>query len=138
MFKHFRQNLRAYPKVKKNLDWQWLGKCCILGKIWAKRDKSLICPKYSWGSGGSQNSRKISSNFSPFKFGNSISKHFVPANKICNQWGVKLFSESRKTWKCNIGLLYSKNPQFLSFSWIARFKNPKISLLIGKNLEVQA
>ena len=46
VFKHFRQNIRAYPKVKQNLDWQWLGKCCILGQIWAKRDKSLVCPKY--------------------------------------------------------------------------------------------
>ena len=65
-------------------------------------------------------------------------KHTVPANKIWNQWGFKLFSESRKIWKCNIGLLYLKNPHFLFFSWIATFKNLEISLLIGKNLEVQA
>ena len=59
VFKHFRQNIRAYPKIKKNLYWQWLGKCCILGRIWAKWDKSLVSPKYSWGVGGSRNSKKI-------------------------------------------------------------------------------
>ena len=32
--------------VKQNLDWQWLGKCWILGQIWAKRDKSWVCFKY--------------------------------------------------------------------------------------------
>ena len=36
-------------------------------------------------------------------------KRTVTANKKLNQWGFKLFSQSRKIWKCNIGLLCSKN-----------------------------
>ena len=59
----------------------------------------------------------------------------------------KLFSDLEKIWKWNLGL-YSKNlEQHSKIFFInleksrsparATFKNPKISLLIGKNLEVQ-
>ena len=56
----------------------------------------------------------------------------------------QLFSELGKISKCYLGL-YSKT-QFFFFSWIgkkfrsparAKFRNPKIPLLIGKNMEVQ-
>ena len=76
VFKHFRQNIRAYPRSKKICIDQWLGKCCILGKIWAKRGvgkKVWFVPNAVWGSWGSCNARKILQ-FSPsFKLGNSIS-----------------------------------------------------------------
>ena len=36
-FKHFHQNIRVYHKSKKICISQWLVKCFILGRSWAKR-----------------------------------------------------------------------------------------------------
>ena len=55
----------------------------------------------------------------------------------------QLFSKLGKIWKCNLGFqkkqfsIFSMNWEKLKSPARATFKNPKISLWIGKNVEVQ-
>ena len=52
VFKHFCQNIRAYPRSKKDLGWPMIGKMSHIGKNLSKArcwQKSLVCPKCSLG-----------------------------------------------------------------------------------------
>ena len=54
VFKHFHQNIRAYPRSKKICVDQWLVKYCTLGRIWAKRGlgEQVWCVRNTGGESG--------------------------------------------------------------------------------------
>ena len=75
VFKHFHENIRAYPRSKKTAltnDWESIANWQESEQNEALRT-SLVCPKYSWGGLRELWNEETLQFFSSFKLGNSIS-----------------------------------------------------------------